>query len=1403
MRVIIGHSKDSGYKLQPVAYDPNPQIEEPDDPRQSWQEGDDLEPMLREPPSQPFPQPLKILHDQASENAQKGQIAPPQLPPLYFEPHSQIQQQDFAYQQQKQQSRHQNGFNQGDQALPSLQTVQAGPKDYPPAATAISQPSRSAPVSRPALINIRNGSGGSSRQTSSASLQSQLRSGQLSPLKPNVFGPSLQNDQVLASGSELPMRSQIDNVGTVAGKSHPSEETVGDSSNSFYWHSPQSSTDTTLDGSPKFAGHRDVDTSVSLTRKPEVTSPTNYGLSSASALGFGGPSDWEHFGDYNGEEIDDTDLYISNKHRTTELPATKTPVEELKVQPTAIMGNSSDGSNAASVEPIQHERQQQLTPATEQEQRTRCDSQEIDQTGAVPISPARESSPPHLDGSLEVPENDADNIESSLTKGDSVMMPSLAESKPDLNEMNDQLSSGGTHVENLTTSFDLNKQLTNEEAVTNTDSGNEKVDNDNGEKSEIREDQGEGLHDRDGNSIESEKDTKESDDDGRPNDDAVNQISLSQDGVRGTHSAKGRLILDSRVSQDDMSEDIIISLQLPDPVSEGQARSRQPKNRLADGPWTAPLVGNTRLDPSRQDSLDNSRPRLSVYPKHMELEDPYANLDPWAKASLNRYVKMLHEEAEAEVEEEKYQIFMNFITRETRLRVVLYDMDEDAEPPPTPPLTRHAPPKDPVSTVPLRPHIKSKALPALPPDARQRQPGKSKNTPFQLETSHPTNSPEVVSRAVPESSTAQQIDTIIPPESTDESHVDAVDSPNNDEDTRGDRPKVSRVITDDYPKSLKVTPSLTSLRQALDVVSGGAGTESRSDRVEESTETAGKAFNHLRQAENPRSSSVPPHSASSVEKEQPGRSGYTSFRYNEGRPYEGDKATNRQSIYRPFSTLLRQGSQRHGSMNSGIEILKDLTNQRRGTISGTSITSNEHSQLSILEAEWKLNLSAPNTEEPLAKVPAQRFSILQPLLGVIPPDSVVRPESEQLIQLRHEMEAIPDEFGFIHKTVVAWDTEAKQIRELHDKKRYARQGESEQRIDPLFHDNEIGYGDISELEAEFKRSEATIKAEEDRAEFQSFVSKVFDIVWAHLHYEMDRLTPLFDVCTRMVIESSAGRDMFEDGVERVPAAPAMETLLLLYQKLAIRHQKAFEAVLERDRRLKKTEVAPWYALGNISKVKKIEKRYEDAEKKAILEFCRQRDERANLLMDVLDQNTLRGVGSNQDYMESVMQATRKIAMEVALGGVEDDTDMSTDDILKAKTITTALARSSEQIVQTFHVADMLLNAADYEVSVANARLANADAAAFKRLRDAKSKEDQKLVKDLEHRMSLIRGDSSRTHDEITKLLSLLGSIPGDSTPPRSTSAPADPEREARLLVALEEAKRRNAPGGSGGSYYIS
>lgn len=178
------------------------------------------------------------------------------------------------------------------------------------------------------------------------------------------------------------------------------------------------------------------------------------------------------------------------------------------------------------------------------------------------------------------------------------------------------------------------------------------------------------------------------------------------------------------------------------------------------------------------------------------------------------------------------------------------------------------------------------------------------------------------------------------------------------------------------------------------------------------------------------------------------------------------------------------------------------------------------------------------------------------------------------------------------------------------------------------------------------------------------------------------------------------------------------------------------------------------------------------------------------------------VGANQDYMEAVMKAVRRIASGRAFASAPaSEPGLGMDEVNKAKAVTAVLASSSEQIVQTFHVADMLLNAAECELSVATARLASADPPTFERLKEERAKEDTKLMRDLQHRLALIREDSRRTNDEIVKLLCFIGVQGGHAQANKvpNSSSNADAEHEQRIQKALEDAKRRNAQrtGGDG------
>ena len=1086
---------------------------------------------------------------------------------------------------------------------------------------------------------------------------------------------------------------------------------------SFYWQSPQSSMHSTNDDDGD--GTTVNTTEDVVTKKQQVSGAgdmrkdsdaivassalthSTLGPYGASALGFGGPSDWEHFGDYAAEEIDDTDLYTRSRSPTR--PLDKPETAELPAF------NSSD----TEPKPIS------LPLLTQTDLPLRASSQNLE-----PILFNEARRPDSIEASHKS-EYTSNSIEHGHTPKDTLNDSQMAGKQQGHQAVEVEITSPVSDFSRegtFTTDLDETIQAWSKASSTT-----------------------ENLHDAEFSHPGTEH-AKDSSPVAKPNEQSLqrctsgqNTTSMEDSDARAplkvlephvnglglttntvTVDANSHVLPQGPLKQDFVSASTMVGIQQPT-SSEGISQEPSKRSQVDELPQTQPSLA-ANLGPSAEAK---------------ETSDPYAGLDAWGKASLNRYIAMLREESQAQSDWDKLNIFTVFTTRETRLRAVLYGAENGPVPDraaagPTGSIKR-------ASTTAF--HSASKALPALPKE-ESREVGSHVNG--HAKKASTKLSAAGVRDALKSNPTSPQAPDTSTPSSIGDAHA-MVGSPTGVQYSPGGRPIVPRVPNVDRM-------SYTSEPESLAVVAVG-----KFPSVESSMDLP-----------------IPSSIAHNDEQSAGDNSSiYKPFKYIEGRSeahnYAANRQSKRQSQFRPYAAK-RTGSDEYREM-----FLIDKPN----------------TESTILADQTARPIVRPDEE---ADPDLRRFvrADFDPLLSVLPASGDIHPRSVQLSDLKQQIDAVPDDFSFIHQSVVAWDMKARRRREISERERQARQAESEQRIDALFDDHEIGYGDISELESGFKRSEAARKADEDRSEYKTFVTEVFGVVWARLHYEIDQLNPHYTEYTKKLNDTTAGKDMFDTSGIRFALAPTMDSLLTLHQKLEIRYQKAFEAVLERDRRLKKTELSPWYSLGNVSKVKQLEKQFEDAEKKAIVEYCRQRDIRANNLMDVLDQNTLRGVGANQDYMEMVMKAVRRIASGRAFASQPGagEPGVGLEEVTKAKSVTKALATSSEQIVQTFHVADMLLNAADYELSVAKAKLSGADAMTFQTLKEERAKEDQKLMRDLEHRLALIREDSRRTHDEIVKLLLFLGVQSGHAG--SSTAVlPRTDLHEERLHRALEEAKQRN------------
>lgn len=923
---------------------------------------------------------------------------------------------------------------------------------------------------------------------------------------------------------------------------------------SFYWHSPQTSASTSHDRDQ----NRDVPgTSSLLDATPEpheqyvlappeeansmgtserAASPTKltFGSYSASALGFGGPSDWEHFGDYDGEEVDDTALYLRPRCPVKQALPVDTP--ELPADPAMPVNLQRRKS------PKVFEESRQVAPAIQPEDPQSMPGDEP-QTEKAPHEDLKSIS---LEDDVTQPENVGAFKQLGFVKLHGSHHSPAAEERPN------PVRSSTPKLPKLDFEHD-------------------------NRKSEPRLD------------IAEELDLAHVEQNVNTSFEPQASTSLAAREKEFHVSIQSGLPEPAKIDND-------VPVGMEEPPSDDQTHAYI-------GPPSVQDVATSQADckdQSRQDYIEPSsdaqdvsgedslrRASLvsdaSVVSEAKELSDPYLDLDPWAKASLNRYVTMLHEEAQASTDLEKLNMFKAFSRKEWKLRAVLYGADN--EPGDDILAAQKDRPIQRTNTLDFR-RPASKALPALPPEADRPESRVDQEHPI---ASLPSPAPSMtrlittVEEDTPMGSSGEESFIVVEPVSGRKQQVAEIET--TESYSPGGRP--IRAQASDLRNS--ITRSLPDTSNRLDTCHSTASNDSKP--------------------------------------------AYTPFRYSQGYVDDTVQAVDRRASFRPYAALKLGPVGDHAGTTPGPTLgnphatslppngnPNDSDRPTKETISSNEQVASPTQRSS----ETRSPRSLPTAlEQPLD---LRRFekADFDPLTAVLPVSGRIPQGAMELASFQPVMDTVADDFGFIHQHVVAWDTKAKKIRAEHEKDRQSRQTESEQRIDALFNDDEIGYGDISELEEEFKRTEAARKTSEDRAEYSTFVDEVFNAVWTRLHFEIDQLTPMYDKHTSLAHETLAGKEMFEAAEGQYALAPTMSTLLTIHQKLEIRHQKAFEAVLERDRRLKETEMAPWYTLGNVTKVKQLEKQFDRAEKKAIVEYCKQRDARANRLMDVLDQNTLRG-----------------------------------------------------------------------------------------------------------------------------------------------------------------------------------
>ncbi|KKK17608.1 hypothetical protein ARAM_003236, partial [Aspergillus rambellii] len=423
--------------------------------------------------------------------------------------------------------------------------------------------------------------------------------------------------------------------------------------------------------------------------------------------------------------------------------------------------------------------------------------------------------------------------------------------------------------------------------------------------------------------------------------------------------------------------------------------------------------------------------------------DPYEDMDPWAKSSLERYVAMLRKEAVADSDEERFKLFTAFMAKESKLREILYNIE-------------HEPKSDGDST----PRQSSVTVqpPAKEPDS---------------------NTPAVESGLIPVDSEMEYPMSVVSSGGVEDGSY----SP-------GGRPILPRLHTPQPPSlhrsasnpaSQKYGPELSTPSHTL----RAASVPPSMDEVHRAlspltTNPPQRIYTPFRYTEGPQRGSDelvfdrPAYQAYSALRQASAESG----RVMSDAPPTGD---------RDRSSSVASKNTDQDETFVGLIREKSVAYRKRSR----KASSSSSSPVPPLPAALRRQ----------GKVPGA----IEELRSIISSSTSKKSESLWHTTARKDLERYANDFGFILEVFKPWESANKLRRENLERERVKRQEESESHIDDLFNGKEIGYADINILEEEFRQTEARTQLGEERRELDSFIANVFTPLDKRLEDEISAL----------------------------------------------------------------------------------------------------------------------------------------------------------------------------------------------------------------------------------------------------------------------------------------------------------
>ncbi|KZM21130.1 hypothetical protein ST47_g7735 [Ascochyta rabiei] len=408
-----------------------------------------------------------------------------------------------------------------------------------------------------------------------------------------------------------------------------------------------------------------------------------------------------------------------------------------------------------------------------------------------------------------------------------------------------------------------------------------------------------------------------------------------------------------------------------------------------------------------------------------------------------------------------------------------------------------------------------------------------------------------------------------------------------------------------------------------------------------------------------------------------------------------------------------------------------------------------------------------SSSRPVSMSAAPKGNLLDMLNNLLP--SQVKPVAPNPLieELRTEVATVKSGLKHAEELTKSWEKSASLTRKKNDDARRKRAEDNETHNDDLFNSDEISYAELKDLENEFKEKERNLKSQEDQEECNGYVQTVFDRVYNDLQADITTLTDFYIEAETLLQTSVSGVKSLGGGDAPTTRA-CLELLVELHDQIEKTHEQVVQAVAERDKRYKKTEIQPLFAAGNIAKMKSVEKHFERAEKQAILRAKNEKAERMGELIKVAEEAVIGAASIEQSERGRIVAAIRELKH-----------DSNTSDILsRAHETLILIQESSKSLLAMFNRLEIGLNTAEVDADVAQARVDGAPPSKVSDLQSGMSARETELKDELTRRLDVLDQDL----EEFEQLIKEKGGSVGSND---------EQEKSKRLKMALEEAKRRN------------